>query len=246
MNLTENDINFLKIAEEISYKVKQSINNEKEQQLPETQLKKKTMLYKDVIEKYRVEKFPYENETTKVAVLTGDVFIDGFLHSGWIKEQVSEIGRNGYMTLIDGNITIKGELVDNGFSFLFITGNVICDSIFSNDGAILIKGDAIVKFGIYGDYNDGHIVIGGKTETPYILSNDHQASVQCVSDTIYIDHFCNERNNIAFQNFKDYSYFKLEDAASLLKPEVWDENGEFDRNKFFDIVSSGENPFIKY
>lgn len=248
MSYSAEEINFLntakKIIEEIpakysEYEIINALN------YPEEFSKKETMSYKEVIDKFGLSKLPYEKETTNVAVLTGNIFINDHLTSTWIIDQVKEIGRNGYMTLIDGDVVINGELIDDEISMLFITGSIKCKSIYSNDGYITIGKDGDICYGIYGYYNDGSIDIYGKTNTPFILSNDHQIFAICDQDTIYIEHFCDERKNLEFSNYKDKSYYEIDDPGKLFKNEIWDNEGNFDRDKFFNMISDRINPFIE-
>lgn len=247
MTFTETELNFLKLAERIieeipakysEYEISNSLK------YPEVFEKKETMQYKDVIEKYSLFKLPYEKESTNVAVLTGNIYINEHLTSSWIIDQVKEINRNGYMTLIDGDIIINGELIDDGISMLFITGGIKCKSIYSNDGYITIKKNGEAVYGIYGVYNDGSVQINGKTYTPFILSNGHEVIADCVKDTIFIEHFCDERLNIEFSNFKSKEYFKIDDPGKLFVNEIWNEEDKFVSEKFFNIISRGESPFI--
>lgn len=244
----ENEIKFLNLAKKIindipvkysEYEILNTLN------YPEVFTKKETMQYKDVINKYNVPNLPYEKETTNVAVLTGNIYINEHLTSAWIIEQVKELGRNGYMTLIDGDVIINGELIDDEISMLFITGNIKCKSIYSNDGYITIGKNGDITYGIYGYYNDGSIEINGKTQTPFILSNDHSIFAICENDTVYIEHFCDERGNLSFSNYKDKSYFDIDDPGKLFINEIWDSEGNFDRDKFYDLITDRINPFIE-
>ena len=163
----------------------------------ETFSKKETLKYHEVVQKYGLYKYKYEKDDINVAVLTGDIYIAGNLTGKWIINQVKELGLNGYMTLIDGNVIIDGDLLDDGnFGFLLIKGNLKCDYIFSENGHIDVYGDAEIKYAIAGEYNDGHIEIFGKTNVPYVITNDHMVSIIPKNETITVEHICNERENI--------------------------------------------------
>lgn len=246
LNLTENEKKFLKQIEYLLENIRkrnEEAANKKE--MPAMNLSKQTMLYKKVIEKYRITQLPYEKENNNVAVLKGDVFIKGDLNSQWILDQVTEMGRNGYMTLIDGNVYIEGDLIDDGISFLFISGNLQCDYIFSYDGYIEIKGNADVKYAIAGEYNDGHIEINGETQVPFVLSDDHSIDLQPVTAAIFIEHFCNERENMQIADYTNEIDYGLEDTQRLFDPKVWNDEDEFDREMFVEMLRKGENPFVQ-
>jgi hypothetical protein len=210
------------------------------------EITKETEKYPTIVQKYGLYKYPYVKDETNVAVLTGDIYINGNLDSSWIIEQVKELGRNGFMTLIVGNVIIDGDIIDDDISFLIIKGNLKCNYIYSENGHIDVYGDLDVKYAIAGEYNDGHIEVFGKTTVPYILTYDHQISIVPTTETICIEHCGFETENIGVCTYENLNYYNeyLENAAQLFRPEIYSDEA-FDLEKFIEIVKKGENPFIE-
>ncbi|WP_439582611.1 hypothetical protein [Dyadobacter bucti] len=241
--LTGQEKIILKKVADITDKINQStINVEKE--YPDINFSKQTMLYKDAIKKYNIIKLAYEKEETRVAVLKGDVVIKGNMDSEWINNQVKELGRNGYMTLIEGNVTIENSLVDDGIAFLFIIGNIKCEEIISWDGHISVSGDADIKFAITGQGNDGYIGIEGKTLVPYVLNDDHDINISPDDSTIFLDFPGREWDSLEISSFSNLQKFSLDNSQHLLRRDVWDEDENFDVNAFTTIIKKGESPFF--
>lgn len=243
-NLTTTETAVLKKAERLTTKIKQQIidiavhANAFEQQVP----------IKDIItigeakQQYKITN--YHETHDSILVLKGDVFINGNIDSKWINSLVKGLSwKNSlYGVVIEGSLFVNGEILDDEYLELYVTGDVVCDYLFSGNGIIEIQGNADIRFGIYGEYNDGSLDIHGKINTAYLLSYDHSMPSQAERDFIYIEGGNGtdyESTAIGLPGRDD-----LEDARKLLKSSVWDEEGNFSADAFFAIVKKGENPFI--
>jgi tetratricopeptide (TPR) repeat protein len=186
-----------------------------------------------------------------VLLFTGDVRVIGNLNDEWFERQLDGMSWQNYLygMIIDGDLFIEGDLVDDNYMELTVVGNLSCNYIFSENGAISIFGDAQVTYGIYGEYNDGFLEIYGTLKTPYLIADDHSMPRNADGDFIYIEGGNGvERESIGIGKSTGsgwgwgWDYF--EDSDKLFSHKVWNEYDEFSVEKFFELVRNGENPFI--
>ncbi|MEN7551723.1 hypothetical protein AAG747_27655 [Rapidithrix thailandica] len=245
-NLKEEEKAFLRKMEGMIEQIRQQAEPATLPETPSKEISKQVMSYQEAIGKYGIVEFPYQRKDCSVVVLMGDVTVNGDLDSQWLKTQIKDLDKDSYMVLIDGNVTIEGNLIDDGLNFLFITGNLRCDYIFSADGYIDVLGKGDIKYGLAGEYNDGHIGIYGETQVPFVFNNDHDINIVASEETIVIDSFCNSRENVFFYPYVNpRERFGLENPQLLLAPAVWNEEDEFDHVKFVELLKKGESPFVK-
>ena len=239
---TEEEKIFLDKAARITEKIKlQSTNGiAGENDFKESTMHKEIITFEEAKEKYGVQHY-HENHDS-VLLITGDIYVTGDLNDAWFNKQLEGMAWKTtlYGMIIVGDLTVAGSIIDDNYLELFVTGNLICDNVFSYDGMIRIKGDSSVKYGIYGEYNDGSLDIYGTLNTPYIIAYDHSMPKESAGDFIYIEVNGNSRESIAIAGLNYH-----EDAQKLLSALVWDDNDEFSVNNFFEIVRKGGNPFIQ-
>lgn len=213
----------------------------------------KIMLLSEAKKKYGFTGDFHQEADHDILVIQGDVILNSNLDASWIEESVKKIKASGYVAgvLITGNLFIQGDLIDDDYVHLRVMKNLWCDYLFSYNGTIVVDGDARIKVGVYGEYNDGYLRINGKLYTPYIIADDHDMPREAEGSFIYIEGGNGTyRDEILLGNAKgsgygwDWDY--LEDAGKLFNPKVWDEEDGFSESRFFDLVQKGENPFATF
>jgi hypothetical protein len=194
-------------------------------------------------ERYRISNYHAPDDS--ILVMKGDLHTKGPVDQAWLHRQLAGMTWKNrlYGVVIDGNLILDGDVIDDEYIELFVQQDLVCDHIFSGNGIIEIKGNATVRYGIYGEYNDGSMDVYGKLITPYLVRYDHSMPRTAEGEFIYIDGGNGtERESISIST-DQFNYD--EDAQRFLSPAVWNNNDEFSADVFFEIIRKGENPFIK-
>jgi hypothetical protein len=214
--------------------------------------KTEVMLLSEAQKRYGFKGDFYQEKDHYILVFNGDVYIQGNLNEQWIKDQFLSLAqkRSVFGTLVTGNLIIDGDLIDDEYIQLRVMKKLYCQYVFSYNGTIVIFQDAHVKYGIYGEYNDGFIRIDGKLYTPYIIADDHDMPRYAEGDFIYIEGGSGSyKDDVAIGSEQGsgfgwgWEYF--EDSAKLLAKDVWTDEDKFSEQKFFELVKKGINPFVK-
>lgn len=249
--LTNEEKHFLKKAARISQKLQQRIKADAMESIrfQEITPHKQIITLAEAEARYGIDS--YHNASDSVLLISGDIRINGDLNDDWMSRQLEGLSWDGnlYGVIVDGNAIVSGSIIDDNRLELFVVGNLLCDYLFSGDGFINIRGDADIKLGIYGEYNDGVFSVYGKLKTPYIISRDHSMPRESIEDFIYIEGGNGtEKDNIVIGSSKgsgigwDWHYYK--NSSDLFVSRVWTDEGEFSVDIFFDLVRQGRNPFI--
>lgn len=246
LELTDKEKNILEKAERITGKIKQRIIADAVNRKDFTEImpQKEIITLGEARKKYKIPN--YHSNDDSVLLIKGDVHLKGSINNAWLKDQLIGMSwkNNLFGLIIDGNLTVEGDLIDDEYMELFVIRDLTCDYVFSYNGIIEIKGDAYIKYGIYGKYNDGSMDVCGKLNTPYLVSDGHSMPREAEGDFIFIEGGDEtDRDSIVIDDGRESDYY--EDSQKLLVPAVWDEEDIFSVSTFFDMVRKGENPFIK-
>ncbi|ELW2865569.1 hypothetical protein QMI71_003933 [Salmonella enterica] len=219
-----------------------------EESIPEKQI----VLIKDIKEKYSFPDGYYEDEDC-LLLYKGSVHIKENLDEEWCERQLEGIAWKNdlYGILIDGNLVVEGDITIDQ-PVLSVTQNLTCDYLYSGDGHTLIQGNANIKYGIYGEFNDGSLEINGLLTTAYILAHDHSMPRKSdAGEFIHIEggDFSDPEHLHIGESYGSgwgwgWNYF--DDATRLLNKAVFmEDDGDivFSVYNFFAIVKRGENPF---
>lgn len=248
---TKDEKLFLKKAKRITKQIKQSINTEVDEAILNKISKKQIITCLEAREKYKITPRNHK-DTDLVMVFNGDVHLNEHLNKEWIIDQLNDMSWEGNMygdIIIVGNLTVNGDVIDNDYLGLYVTNNLTCDYVYSENGMIEIKGDTHIKFGIYGVYNDGSFHTYGKIFAPYFIASDHDMPRQGEGDSIYIEGGDQEKVKHLYignkqGNYAGWGWNYFENPKKLISKKVKStKNKRFYTDTFFDIVRKGENPF---
>lgn len=184
-----------------------------------------------------------EFDFDKIILLDGDTYIDGDLNQEWTEKTLEALGEepgvDSSLIVVNGNLTVAGAInpSNESFPFLLVLGNVQCDVLLSYDEYIHITGDADITYAFNGNYNDGGIVIEGKTRTPYVLNSDHSSRID-PEGAILINYFGD------FNDFFDYDYTR-KDFERVIVSSVLDQNGRIIPHAFIKLLKAGKSPLKK-
>lgn len=249
---SEEEILFLKKAKNILLHVQSQLATEQGHRahfspyIPD----KEVISKEQAVEKYGLpDYFPHDSA---YVLFKGDLRVQGPLTMQWVFSQADELSKrqNIYGMIVDGDLTVNGDILDDNYLYLFVRGNLQCDYFFSYNATQIIRGDAVIRLGIYGEYNDGQLDVYGKLHTPYLISNDHAMPDRAEGDFIHLSAGDqNSRYDIAVgrQINPEWSwqwdYF--DDSHKLFSPDFWTEQDRFSVEKFFELVRTGRNPFAE-
>lgn len=253
-NYSEEEIAFLQKAARITAKLQEQIAAAKEDitQGETFPIEKEIILIKEAKEKYAIAGGYYESNDCLLHY-KGDLHIKGDLDNEWFEKQRQDVRWENdlYGMLVEGSLIVDGD-VNVDMPVLTVTQDIICDYLYSGDGHTLISGNAKVKYGIYGHYNDGCLTVSGKLITPYIVADDHDMPRKSAEgEYIYIEGGdYAEMDSVAIGKSADsglgwgWDYFA--DSSRLFSYAVFMEdegNMVFSVSDFFHLVKSGKNPF---
>lgn len=251
-NLTDEEKAFLEKASRVQQQIHKSLENWKVADPAKNTFQKSFMSYEEARKTYGTQQSSLRKGAL-VLVLQGDVHIDGDLNKTWFNNQIKDLPRNDNLNglLIIGDLFVNGDILDEHYLKLAVTGSVWCDYLFSYDGSTEILKDLHTKYGMYGKYNDGYLWVNGKVNAPYIIAQDHDMPRSSDNlEFVYIEGGDeDEQDSLGIGKSKgsgwgwDWDYY--ENSEKLLSASVWDENREFSTQRFFEIVKNGENPFIE-
>lgn len=197
--------------------------------------------------KYRFDLSKYEPfdefSFDKIIFFDGNAFIDGDLNQEWAEKTLAELGSepdpDSTLILVNGTLTVAGTIhpSNESFPFLLVTGNVQCDVLLSYDECIHITGDADITYAFDGNYNDGSIVIEGKTRVPYVLNSDHSSALD-PQGAIIINYFGNT------DDFFEYDYTR-KDFERVIVSAALDQNNRIKPAVFIKLLKAGKSPLKK-
>lgn len=198
------------------------------------------MKYRFDLNKYQ----PFDQfEFDKIIFFDGNAFIDGDLNQQWAEKTVHELGADpdldSALILVNGNLTVAGAIhpSDECFPFLLVFGNVQCDVLQSDDECIHITGDADITYAFDGNYNDGSIVIEGKTRVPYLLNSNHSSRIDA-QGAILINYYSDA------DDFFDYDY-TVKDFERVIVSSALDTDGGLKPAVFIKLLMAGKSPLKK-
>lgn len=251
--LDEDDRQLLAKAEQITAQIKSRLEKVAGRSgEPEERYAEKAIISsREVIEQYGApDYFPIEGE--QYLLFKGDLEINGPLNREWIVNQTRDLSADAFVMgmVVDGNLTVNGDLLDDNYVHLYVKGNLHCHYLFSYNGQQHIGGNADIRLGAYGEYNDGQLSVNGDIRSPYLIIDDHAMPTEAMGEFIHIGAGNGTyRDDLAVGKEPGQSWgwgwTYLEDSQKLLVPQVWDEHDCFSVEQFFDIVRRGDNPFIK-
>ena len=202
------------------------------------------LLSKDEIdEQFDISQYEIGNlDNERILFYDGDTTITGDIDKKWAMAVLTELGEDAsvddVLIMVNGNLTVEGDIVMGDYHpLLLVLGNVYCDVLQSGDETIHITGDAHIKYAFFGYYNDGSIIIEGKTYVPYVLNSDHSSSITpegAILINTYSDH----------NDFFEYDYTS-EVLPKIAVPAAFDNKGEFSEWQFIELVRSGQSPFVE-
>jgi Leucine-rich repeat (LRR) protein len=195
------------------------------------------MKYRFDLNKYQpFDQFKFD----KIIFFDGNAFIDGDLNQRWAEKTVNDLGGDpdldNALILVNGNLTVAGAIhpSDDCFPFLLVLGNVQCDVLLSDDECIHIAGDADITYAFDGNYNDGSIVIEGKTRVPYVLNSNHSSKIHA-QGAILINYYSDA------DDFFDYDY-TVKDFERVIVSSALDKEGGL---KPAVLLMAGKSPLKK-
>lgn len=211
--------------------------------LPENSFSSELVTFEEAKKRYPHMELTYADYQPEfVQIHKGDVWIDGDLDFCWIDHhQQTENDYNKYVvTLIDGNLTVKGAVLDAGresyscLGILWITGDVLCSHLHTGEGFIYIDGNTDVALAITAE-GSGYMNLKGTCDAPFMLTYEH--IMDGVGGEVYIDH----RSGITV-NFGVIFAGQLA-SSEILDPEEDREEEILDQWRFVDHIKKGKNPF---
>lgn len=179
----------------------------------------------------------------KIIFLDGDTFINGDLKQEWTEKTLAALGADpgldSTLILVNGNLTVAGTINPSGecFPFLLVLGNVKCDVLLSYDECIHITGDADITYAFDGNYNNGNIVIEGKTRVPYVLNSDHSSRID--PEGAILINYAGDANDCF-----DYDYTR-KDFERVIVSSALDGDGKIKPAAFIKLLKAGKSPLKK-
>lgn len=236
---------FLQNATHINASIRQQLALDQENQpawvatIPE----KEIITYKEAGSRFKI--FHSFEEDYLVLLFKGDVVIDGDLNDQWIDDCLKGLTWTGPLlgVLIDGNLTVRGDIVDDPAVSVYVLKDLSCDFVFSKDGGVSVNGNATVKYGVYGENKEGMFIVFGKLYTPYIVDLEHSMPQKAACNHIYFVAQDKMEKEEVFIYYGESSKYAQEETHRLLNPLVWNDDAEFSIDQFVKLVKSGENPF---
>ena len=197
--------------------------------------------------KYRFDLSKYEPfdefSFEKIIFFDGNAFIDGDLNQEWAEKTLADLGSepdlDSTLILVNGTLTVAGTIhpSEDSFPFLLVLGNVQCDVLLSYDECIHITGDADITYAFDGNYNDGSIVIEGKTRVPYVLNSDHSSTLD-PQGAILINYYGDA------DDFFEYDYTR-KDFERVIVSSALDQDNRIKPTVFIKLLKAGKSPLKK-
>ena len=187
----------------------------------------------------------YLDSSFDVLVFDGDLSLSGgTINSAWLKDKFNEAsGKNNARAMfVNGILSIGGDIIDDDYLFLQVAKNTACNYLHSQDGVIAIGGNLTALWGISGEYNDGMLQVFGKTQAPYIVSNDHAMPDHGASECVYVLDGRIGRSYLgALEGWKFF-----ENSELMFKDGICEDEHQIDISVFFEFVKKGVNPLVDF
>jgi hypothetical protein len=248
INFSEEEKLFLKKAAEIYKNLHGQSGFSTPPDYLSTGFNKELITHADAVKKYGIP--DYYDPKNLILVIHGNVLVKGDINTGWLRDQLKDMKRKlpVYGVIIDGNLFVEGEVVDDDYLILFVQKDLICNYLFSYNGLIDVGGNLYSRYGIEGEYNDGVLAVSGKVFTPYIIADDHDMPRSADGMFIYIEGGNGtEKESVVVGKSTGSGYGwgweYFENSPHLFDPGVWTKEDYFSTDAFFEMVSSGKNPF---
>jgi len=180
-----------------------------------------------------------------VLVFDGDLSLSGgTINSAWLKDKFNEAGgkNNARAMFVNGNLSISGDIVDDDYLFLQVAKNTACNYLHSQDGVIAIGGNLTALWGISGEYNDGMLQVFGKTQAPYIVSNDHIMPDHSARECVYV--LDGQIGQSYLGALDGWEFF--ENSELMFKDGICEDEHQIDISAFFKFVKKGVNPLVDF
>ena len=187
----------------------------------------------------------YLDRNFDVLVFDGDLSLsEDTINSAWLKDKFSEAGgkNSARAMFVNGNLFFDGDIIDDDYLFLQVAKNTACNYLHSQDGVIAIGGNLTAICGISGEYNDGMLQVFGKTQAPYIVSNDHAMPDHSASECVYV---LDGRIGQSYLGALDgWDFF--ENCELMFKDGICEDEHQIDVSAFFEFVKKGVNPLVDF
>ena len=187
----------------------------------------------------------YLDSSFDVLVFDGDLSLsEDTINSAWLKDKFNEVGgkNSARAMFVNGNLSTDGDIIDDDYLFLQVAKNTTCDYLHSQDGVIAIGGNLTALWGISGEYNDGMLQVFGKTQAPYIVSNDHTMPDHSASECVYV---LDGRIGQSYLGALDGWKF-FENSELMFKDGICEDEHQINISAFFEFVKKGANPMVDF
>lgn len=253
-NLTEEEIKFLKKAEQIHNNLSSESESKIKVDLVEKTPYRECLGCHAAFQKYDTY-ISSRNDDDNILIYEGDVQINKTLNSKWNKKQFEKLQLNGqlYGMLVIGNLTINGDLIVDDTFKLVVTGDLKCNNVIvqTTDPYVEmeIHGNAYIKNILIAENRLNSMSFEKNVYTSYFLGQKFLFSPPIPKkDFLYIEDMgegflsYSVRIGQQFDEKKgEWEYF--EDSEKLLQEVVWDKNSRFSSRKFLSVIREGQNPF---
>lgn len=187
----------------------------------------------------------YLNSDFDVLVFDGNLSLSqSMLNSRWLAEQFEQTGSNNdrQAMFVNGDLLINGDIIDDDYLFLQVAKDVVCHYLHSANGNIVIGGSLTALQGISGEYNDGMLQVLGKTQAPYIVSNDHSMPGSSATECIYIQ---NGQVGCSYHGtLEGWEFF--ENSELMFKDGIYEGDYQINISAFFELIKKGVNPLVDF
>ena len=180
-----------------------------------------------------------------VLVFDGDLSLSGgTINSAWLKDKFNEAGgkNSARAMFVNGNLFFDGDIIDDDYLFLQVAKDTTCDYLHSQDGVIAIGGNLTALWGISGEYNDGMLQVFGKTQAPYIVSNDHAMPGHGASQCVYV--LDGQIGQSYLGALDGWEFF--ENSELMFKDGICEDEHQINISAFFEFVKKGANPMADF
>ena len=187
----------------------------------------------------------YLNSDFDVLVFDGNLSLSqSTLNSWWLIEQFEQAGSDNdrRAMFVNGNLLIDGDIIDDNYLFLQVAKDTVCHYLHSENGNIVIGCSLTAQQGISGEYNDGMLQVLGKTQAPYIVSNDHSMPDNSVAECVYIQDGqigCSYHGTLEGWEF-------FENSELMFKESIYEGDYQINISAFFELIKNGENPLVDF
>ena len=187
----------------------------------------------------------YLDSNFDVLVFDGDLSLSGgTINSAWLKDKFNEAGgkNSARAMFVNGKLSTGGDIIDDDYLFLQVAKDTACDYLHSQDGVIAIGGNLTALWGISGEYNDGMLQVFGKTQAPYIVSNDHAMPGHGASQCVYV--LDGQIGQSYLGALDGWEFF--ENSELMFKDGICEDEHQINISAFFEFVKKGANPMADF